>query len=265
MFSFVFTAYQLGELGIINNLIVINNIIQSHTLITKLYLLAKLYICPLNSLPLSFWVFLTRKEVTKRTCHSSLSIQVQHLFLIFSDDLQQCLEVASDQRRVNLLGWRLFYCILVDVPFIGRLTFWNSLCLWYGWILTKLPSSCICGASFTATYTLLSLRCRRFQAIWHSRLRNTILTEICGYIIVDSRLTTTITTTTTTTRLVCRISDTQSVNCPDQAQSSISVKGISKPSLIIYVSLILFFNPTTSIFYHLVIHKTKTWVLLLMF
>ena len=59
--------------------------------------------------------------------------------------------------------------------------FCDALCLGYGWQPCLLPSSCVCGQSFTAEHAL-NCPCGEFPSISHNELRDItalLLTEVC--------------------------------------------------------------------------------------
>ena len=64
---------------------------------------------------------------------------------------------------------------------LSKKQFWDSICLRYGWEISKLPTTCPCGSKIDIQH---SLSCKNggFVAIRHNELRDLtakILSEVC--------------------------------------------------------------------------------------
>ena len=118
-----------------------------------------------------------------------MSSQVQHLFPTFLSHLQWCIAVASKKGATTwlttlALSFHRFTCTL------HKGAFWDALCLWYGWIPSRLPSCCDCGALFTVKH-FLCYSTGGFPAIRHKELRDTtvhlhLLTEVCNNVMMET-------------------------------------------------------------------------------
>ena len=74
--------------------------------------------------------------------------------------------------------------------YLHKGAFWDAIALRYNWPLSRLPTSCACGASLSVEYTL-SCPKGGFPSIRHNEIRNftaTLLTEICTDVCVEPEL-----------------------------------------------------------------------------
>ena len=73
---------------------------------------------------------------------------------------------------------------------LHKKTFWDALCLMYGWRPPLLPSSCACEKQFTVEHAL-GRPCGGFPSIRHNELRDItagLLTEVCHSVGVEPSL-----------------------------------------------------------------------------
>ena len=113
----------------------------------------------------------------RRGCEVA-STQYDNLFAMFPGSLKHSIEVACESGASSWFS---------DIPIqeygfaIHKGDFRDAICLRYGWQPGLLPSSCVCGQSFTVEHAM-NCHCGGFPSICHKELRDipvSLLTELC--------------------------------------------------------------------------------------
>ena len=109
---------------------------------------------------------------------TSIQHQYDNLFAMFPGSLKHSMEVASEP---GASSWLSAIPIQEYGVVLHKGDFRDALCLRYGWQKCLLPSSCVCGQSFTAEHAV-NCPCGEFPSISHNELRDitaSLLTEVC--------------------------------------------------------------------------------------
>ena len=107
------------------------------------------------------------------------------------DELTPSLQRAMDLARLKWSSSWLTVLPLEEHGFsLHKGAFVDALALRYGWTPSRLPTCCVCGASFTVEHAL-SCPCGGFPSIRHNEIRDltaTLLSEVCNDVCVKPDL-----------------------------------------------------------------------------
>ena len=108
----------------------------------------------------------------------SQSVHSNELFAKLPASLQRSMEVASESGAST---WLSLLPIQEHGFALHKGAFRDALCLCYGWQPNLLPSTCVCGKTFSIEHAL-NCPCGGYPSIRHNELRDitaSLLTEVC--------------------------------------------------------------------------------------
>ena len=118
-----------------------------------------------------------RREI-RHEVKQSQSVLCNELFTKLPASLQRSMEVASE---TGASTWLSMLPIQEHGFALHKGAFRDALCLRYGWQPILLPSTCVCGKTFSIEHAL-NCPCGGYPFIRHNELRDitaTLLTEVC--------------------------------------------------------------------------------------